>query len=671
MALIEVPNGSRAVLVDTASVNPALIPDLPGRYGVRLIVGDGCRASEPQVLLVSATPNASGGNRPPIADPGQPQLVGVGRSVTLSGARSSDPDGDLLSFAWVLVARPAGSTALLEAASSSAPHFVADRPGVFVAQLVVWDGQAVSLPSVVVITAESGLVNAAPLARAGADQAVSVGATVALDGSASTDLEGSPLTFRWVLSGRPGGSSAALDNPSAARPKFLADRAGTYLVSLVVNDGLVDSAPSNLTVTASGIANLPPSANAGPNRSVAAGTTVTLDGSASSDPNGDSLTYQWSLTGRPTGSLAALSSPTALKPTFVADLAGSFQVSLVVNDGKASSAASAMTVTALPTQNGTIAMLNHRVIDAEYSRALNRIITVSSGPNLLHVYDPVAKTDQSVALNLAPATVALSLDGQFAAVGHNGWVSYVQLSPLTLLKTLAVSCDVIDVVLPGNGYVHAFPRIDQWTQIRSLNLTTGVETMSAGWSIRAGTLAKLHPSGSVAYGANNGLSPSDIEKYNLDGGTAVRLYDSPYHGDYPMCGNLWITDTGDRIFTRCGNVFRSSPIQSMDMLYAGSLSGLPLVRHLDHSSAAGKLIAIPENGYGSTTPAADVKVRKYEDAFLVFQSEATLPQFTVGSASYATHGRFAFFNSAGTGHFVLVQVDPTSGAQLDWGVVSY
>jgi hypothetical protein len=92
--------------------------------------------------------------------------------------------------------------------------------------------------------------NNAPTANAGPDQTVTEGDVVTLTGAGSSDVNGDPLTYAWTLATKPGGSTAALTGATTVSPTFTADVVGVYSISLVVNDGTVNSAPDTVTVTA-------------------------------------------------------------------------------------------------------------------------------------------------------------------------------------------------------------------------------------------------------------------------------------------------------------------------------------------------------------------------------------------------------------------------------------
>ena len=131
------------------------------------------------------------------------------------------------------------------------------------------------------------------------------------------------------------------------KPTFVPDIAGTYTVSLLVNDGKVSSSAVSTTVTAT-LANAAPIANAGGVKRAVFGSTVTLDGAGSSDANGDSLTYSWTLTSKPAGSQTVLSADNTVTPSLATDVEGVYVASLVVSDGKLKSPAATTTITAVP-----------------------------------------------------------------------------------------------------------------------------------------------------------------------------------------------------------------------------------------------------------------------------------------------------------------------------------
>ena len=173
---------------------------------------------------------------------------------------------------------------------------------------------------------------------------------MSLNGSGSSDVDGDALTYFWTLASRPDGSSAFIANVRSVTASLVADKAGVYIVQLVVNDGHVDSAPSTVRITT---INTPPVANAGATQMVGAGDLVQLNGSGSTDVDGDALSYRWSLISVPSGSTAALSNASAVNPTFTANLPGTYVAQLIVNDGKVDSAPSTVTITTTGAQRPT------------------------------------------------------------------------------------------------------------------------------------------------------------------------------------------------------------------------------------------------------------------------------------------------------------------------------
>jgi hypothetical protein len=335
-SLLTVPEGSAAELTSPGPT-PEFVADRSGTYVAQLIVRDGTSASTPDSVTVTTT------NTVPIARAGADQTVSVGTSVVVDGGSSSDADGDVLEFAWSIAIKPEGSAAVIAVPDASTVGFMADAPGTYVLQLIVSDGRSASDPDTVVIAT----ANSAPVAGAGEDRLVSTLSTVGLDGSGSRDADGDVLSYRWSLLTRPEGSAAVLADPTARETTFVADLDGTYVAQLVVHDGTTDSAADTVSIVAAA-ANRPPIASAGTPITVEVGTSGHLDGSGSSDPDGDALAFEWTVLSRPAGSVALPGDDTSATPTFVPDQAGEYLLRLVVSDGRESASSTVSLTGILP-----------------------------------------------------------------------------------------------------------------------------------------------------------------------------------------------------------------------------------------------------------------------------------------------------------------------------------
>jgi hypothetical protein len=285
-------------------------------------------------------------NNAPIANAGSDNAVATGETFSLDGTASSDADNETLAYLWSMTSAPSESLATLSITTTVQPNFTADIDGSYTFSLTVNDGTVDSASDEVIVVATTAEIpNVAPIANAGSDKDVITGESFSLDGSLSNDADNDALSFTWGVSEAPSGSEATLSDSTTSQPSFIADIDGSYTFSLVVNDGTEDSPDDLVTIMASS-ENISPVANAGVDQEIETGDTVTLDASTSSDANGDTLTYLWTLTTKPSTSTAVLNITTAEAPTFVADESGEYVATLIVNDGTLDSPSDTVTITA-------------------------------------------------------------------------------------------------------------------------------------------------------------------------------------------------------------------------------------------------------------------------------------------------------------------------------------
>jgi len=257
-----------------------------GTHTITLTVTDNGGLTDTDTVTITVSHPA---NQPPLANAGPDQTVtdsdrNGSEQVNLDGSASSDPDGNIVSFVWTK-----GATQI----ATGIKPTVTLSTGTHIITLTVTDNGSLTDTDTVTITVFSP-ANQPPVANAGPDQNVTDSdrngsEQVTLDGSGSSDPDGSIVSFVW----REGAAQIATGvNPTVTLS------VGTHNITLTVTDngGLTDT--DSVTITVSSSANQPPVANAGPDQNVTdsdrnGSEQVTLDGSGSSDPDGSIVSFVW------------------------------------------------------------------------------------------------------------------------------------------------------------------------------------------------------------------------------------------------------------------------------------------------------------------------------------------------------------------------------------------
>jgi len=308
-------------------------------------------------------------------------------------------------------------------------------------------------------------------------------------------------------------------------------------------------------------------------------------------------------------------------------------------------------------------ILSTNIIDAEYSRVKDILVYVASTPSSINIYNASSEIISSINLNYKPTCVSISSDGNTAVVGHDGFITYVDLSSKKIIKSFTISCYAADIVLSNNKWAYIFPKGGDWNSFRCVNVDLSYynEVLHIGDPITAQTKAKLHPSGKYIYGTTNTMVPSDIEKYDIQKGRGTYLYDCEYHGDYPINGNLWFSEDGSRVFTKGKTVLKVSEIQEQDMVYNGSISlgSTGEIMWLEHSSARNNLyiIATENNSYSSPRQSF---IYVFDANNLDYKFKYTLEKYLMLNNNgemelYDAEPLFVFINSDGNKLMVLTQ----------------
>jgi hypothetical protein len=283
-------------------------------------------------------------NEGPVADAGTDQVITLPVStVTLNGNGSTDADGSITQFQWTRLSGP--GTPQIVTANSAQTSVTNLVQGTYEFELTVTDNKGSTARDTMRVTVNPApRVNQPPVANAGADSTYTISATnpLVLDGSASSDPDGTVQLYNWQWSGGP--NTPVIVAPNATQTPVTGLVAGVYEFKLTVTDNDGATAADSVVITVVLPENQPPVANAGIDQVITLpGNTVTLNGSASTDTDGTITAFTWSLVNGPNTPVIGAANA---KITQVSGLVqGTYQFELKVTDDRGDSASDTITVT--------------------------------------------------------------------------------------------------------------------------------------------------------------------------------------------------------------------------------------------------------------------------------------------------------------------------------------
>ncbi|HUT95464.1 MAG TPA: PKD domain-containing protein [Thermoguttaceae bacterium] len=289
-------------------------------------------------------------NLTPTANPDGPYVMNEGDDLPLNGSGSTDPGGDTLTYAWDLdndgqFNDAVGAMPTVPWATLFGLGLASDGTVLPIA-LQVNDGQGGVHSAASTLT----IHNVAPTAHAGGPYVINEGNNLPLNGSGSTDPGGDTLTYAWDLD-----NDGQFDDAVGVTPTVpwatlfglgLASNGTSLPIALRVNDGQggVHTAATTLTIN-----NVDPTADPDGPYVIDEGENLPLDGSGSSDPGGDGLTYAWDLDNDGLFDDAVGMTPTVPWATLfglgLASDGSALPIALEVNDGQGGVHTAATTLT--------------------------------------------------------------------------------------------------------------------------------------------------------------------------------------------------------------------------------------------------------------------------------------------------------------------------------------
>lgn len=367
-SVLSAPENSQPVVSKASAKRASFSSNIDGVYDVQLAVTDQHGAQDEVVhqFIVQSE------NQVPIAVLGSDKVVNLSETVSLSCVSCFDPEGEQLSYEWLLLGAPQSSAAHIVSSQSAVTEFTPDVEGEYLVAVRVSDGLHSTTSNTQMFDVKA---NQKPIAQIAPISTVALGSQIVLDGTGSSDPEGADLTYEWQVVSQP--ANEVLDTSVVGKAMLQASHTGTYVFSLKTHDGTQYSDTVTQTVLVTQDRAPVINIHGGDSQSARLGDQVTLDATASYDPEGEALVYQWKLVA-PAGSNTVMDDSRTGLLNFTPDIAGLYGVNLTVSDAGGLQTSSTVTVTVTEQMDDLLSgTVKGRVVDTGLNGVPNAVFKIN------------------------------------------------------------------------------------------------------------------------------------------------------------------------------------------------------------------------------------------------------------------------------------------------------
>ena len=337
--------GPSATLVNATSSTLTVNNLVEGTYEFELQVtdNDGNTATDQVSLIVLPIVV----NQAPVSNAGSDQTITLPTDFLNLNGSGTDNDGSVVTYLWTKESGAAATLTNSDQPTLSLSNLV---EGSYVFRLTVTDDDGATNYDEVTVTVNPATVNQAPSVNVGTDKTVSLPTnTINLTGVAS-DADGSIASYAWTKVSGPTSTFVNADKATVTVNNLVA---GTYVFQLIVTDNEGATASDQIQVTVLA-ANVPPTSNAGLDKTLTLPTNQINIAGSGTDSDGSIITYLWSKISGPTATLSNTMQPTLtssdlLEGTYV------FRLLLTDDDGATSFDEMTLVVNSAPVNENPVA----------------------------------------------------------------------------------------------------------------------------------------------------------------------------------------------------------------------------------------------------------------------------------------------------------------------------